>query len=169
LTTHTAEVTSGTSHVLTGLAVLHAAEAHAMLGDQRDCEQALGRAEVQFGRVQATDPAIDLFSPAQHGRLAGSCYLFLNNSKRAQLILEETAGSLQDRSKSQAIVLGNLTLACIRQRQVEEAAAMLHRALDVVEETWVEVVSTSRLARAASFSPGEMSRSCKRPTIDCFP
>ena len=48
LTTHTAEVTNGTSHVLTGLAVLHAAEAHAMLGDQRDCEQALSRAETHF-------------------------------------------------------------------------------------------------------------------------
>ena len=33
-------------------------------------------------------------------------------------------------------ILGNLTLACIRQRQVDEAAAMLHRALDVVEQTW---------------------------------
>ena len=32
--------------------------------------------------------------------------------------------------------MGNLTLACIRQRQVDEAAAMLHRALDVVEQTW---------------------------------
>jgi transcriptional regulator with XRE-family HTH domain len=136
LTTHTAEVTNNVSHVLTGLAVLHAAEAHAMLGDQRNCELALGRAEEQFGRVQATDPAIDLFSPAQHGRLAGSCYLFLNKAKRAQLILEETAQTLADRSKSQAIVLGNLTLACIRQRQVDEAAAMLHRALDVVEQTW---------------------------------
>jgi hypothetical protein len=136
LTTRTAEVTNGTSHVLTGLAVLHAAEAHAMLGDQRDCEQALSRAEAQFGRVRATDPAIDLFSPTHLGRLVGSCYLFLDKAKRAQLILEETAGSLQDRSKSRAIVLGNLTLACIRQREVDEAAAMLHRALDIVEQTW---------------------------------
>jgi hypothetical protein len=91
---------------------------------------------VQFGRVRATDPAIDLFSPTHLGRLAGSCYLFLDKAKRAQLILEETAGSLQDRSKSRAIVLGNLTLACIRQREVDEAAAMLHRALDIVEQTW---------------------------------
>jgi hypothetical protein len=136
LATHMAEVTSGTSRVLTGLALLHAAEAHAMLGGQRECEQALNGAEVQFGRAQATDPAIDLFSPTHHGRLAGSCYLFLNNAKRAQLILEETAEAFQDRSKSEAIVLGNLTLACIRQRQVDDAAAMLHRALDVVEQTW---------------------------------
>ena len=136
LTTHTAEVTNGTSDVLTGLAALHAAEAHAMLGEERDCEQALSRAETHFDRVRATDPAIDLFSPTHYGRLAGSCYLFLNKAKRAQPILEETAQTLQDRSKSQAIVLGNLTLACIRQRQVDEAAAMLHRALDVVEQTW---------------------------------
>jgi hypothetical protein len=136
LTTRTAEITNATSHALAGLAVLHAAEAHAMLGERRDCEQALSRAEAQFGRVRATDPAIDLFSPTHHARLAGSCYLFLNQARRAQVILEETAGTFQDRSKSQAIVLGNLTLACIRQRQVDEAAAMLHRVLDVVEQTW---------------------------------
>jgi transcriptional regulator with XRE-family HTH domain len=34
----------GTSQVLAGLATLHAAEAHAMLGSRRDCEEALGAA-----------------------------------------------------------------------------------------------------------------------------
>jgi tetratricopeptide (TPR) repeat protein len=116
--------------------MLHTAEAHAMLGQQRPCEQALARAEAHFDGVETTDTAIDLFSPTQFGRLAGSCYLFLNDAKRAQSILEETARSLRDRSKSQAIVLGNLTLACIRQGNLEEAAARLHEAIDVIELTW---------------------------------
>jgi transcriptional regulator with XRE-family HTH domain len=123
----------GTSQVLTGLAMLHAAEAHAMLGGRRDCEQALGAAGAQFGRIQADDPAIDLFSPTQPGRLAGSCYLFLHDAKTAVAILEQTARELQDQSKAQAVVLGNLAIAHIRQGSGDAAVARLHRAIDVTE------------------------------------
>ncbi len=63
LTQHTASTTAGASHVLNGLAKLHVAEAHAMLGDRRACEQALDAASGQFARIQPGDPAIDLFSP----------------------------------------------------------------------------------------------------------
>jgi transcriptional regulator with XRE-family HTH domain len=136
LTMRTAETTKRTSRVLTGLAVLHAAEAHAMLGRQHECERALGDAEGQFGRIGITDAAIDLFSPTHHGRLAGSCYLSLENAKRAQRILEKTAAALQDGSKSQAIVLGNLALANTRQGKLDEAAAALNGAIDVVELNW---------------------------------
>jgi hypothetical protein len=122
--------------VLTGLAVLHAAEAHAMLGQRSDCERALAAADEQFDRINNADVAIELFSPTQHGRLAGSCYLSLDRAKQAQPILETTARSLRDRSKSQAIVLGNLSLAHVRQGRPDEAAAVLHQAIDVVELTW---------------------------------
>lgn len=123
----------GTSQVLTGLAILHAAEAHAMLGGRRDCEQALGAAGAQFGRIQADDPAIDLFSPTQPGRLAGSCYLFLHDAKTAVAILEQAARELQDQSKAQAVVLGNLAIAHIRQGSRDPAVARLHQAIDVTE------------------------------------
>lgn len=136
LAMQTADVTRNTSHVLTGLAVLHAAEAYAMLGEQQNCEEALSQAEAHFARIATADPAIDLFSSTQHDRLAGSCYLFLKNAKRAEHVLEATARALQDRSKSQAIVLGNLTLAYIRQTKLDEAAVTLHRTIDVVEQTW---------------------------------
>ena len=131
-----AETAKRTSRVLTGLAVLHAAEAHAMLGQRQDCEQALGEAEVHFEQIDIADPATDLFSPTQHGRLAGSCYLYLNDTRRAQPVLETTAKALRNRSKSQAIVLGNLALAGIRQKKLDEAAAALHSAIDVVQVTW---------------------------------
>jgi hypothetical protein len=121
--------------VLAGLAVLHAAEAYAMVGQRQDCERSLADAETHFEQISMTDAAMDLFSPTQHGRLAGSCYLFLEDAKRAQPILESTAKRLQDQSKSQAIVLGNLAVAYIRQQKIEEAAAVLHRAIDVVEAT----------------------------------
>lgn len=128
-----ADTTNDVSHALTGLAILHAAEANAMVGEKRACEQALVRAETHFDRVDADDPAIDLFSPAQLGRLAGSCYLFLGDARLAQPILEETAAALRDHSKSQAIVLGNLALSLIRQRKIDEAVGALDRAIDVIE------------------------------------
>jgi transcriptional regulator with XRE-family HTH domain len=133
---HAVAVTGGASNVLAGLATLHAAEAHAMQGDRTGCEKALGQAETYFGRITPGDPAIDLYSGAQFGRMAGSCYLFLGNPARAASVLEQTALKLRDGSKAEAIVLGNLTLARIRLERIDEAVTALHRALDVIEVNW---------------------------------
>jgi hypothetical protein len=65
--------------------------------------------------------------------LAGSCYLFLRDAKRAAAILEETAQALRDHSKSQAVVLGNLALAYIRLEHLDAAVARLNAAIDVTE------------------------------------
>ena len=80
--------------------------------------------------------AVQLYSVTQFGRMAGSCYLFLEDTRRAQGLLEETAASLSDHSKSQAIVLGNLALALIRQGNLDEAAGRLNEAMDVIELNW---------------------------------
>jgi transcriptional regulator with XRE-family HTH domain len=133
LTERTAHITATASKVITGLAVLHTAEAHAMLGERRECEQALEAAESHFGQIQPGDPAIDLFSPAQPGRLAGSCYLSLRDADAAAGILEETAQALQEYSKPHALVLGNLALAYISQGALDAAVGSLHRAIDVTE------------------------------------
>ena len=134
MTEHTARAATATSRVITGLAMLHSAEAHALLGERRDCEQALAAADTQFGQIEPGDPAIDLFSPTQPGRLAGSCYLSLHDINKAVAILEQTASELQDQSKSQAVVLANLALAYIRQGHRDEAVARLHEAIDVTEQ-----------------------------------
>jgi hypothetical protein len=42
---------------------------------------------------------------------------------------------MRDRLKVSAIVLGNLTLAYLRQRKLAEATATLHAAIDEVERT----------------------------------
>ena len=69
--------------------------------------------------------------------MAGSCYLFLSDTRRAALILEgEAARQLRYHSKAEAIVLGNLALAYIGQSRVDEAVAALHKAIDVIELTW---------------------------------
>jgi tetratricopeptide (TPR) repeat protein len=136
LAQRTAETTAHASEVLNALALLHAAEAHAMLGDEAACEAALSEADTSFGRIDVTDAAIDLFSPSQFGRMAGSCYLFLQEHRRAQSLLEDTAQALHDQSKPYAIVLGNLALAALRLGNVDEAAARLHQAMDVIEVNW---------------------------------
>jgi len=129
-------VTSGAgsrSDVLTGLAILHAAEAHAMLGELAPCEQALAAADTRFGHVGELDAAIELYSATQFGRMAGSCYLSLRDTRRAQALLEQAAAAHSDHSKPRAIVLGNLALALIRQGDLDEAADRLHEAIDIIE------------------------------------
>ncbi|MEU5200897.1 helix-turn-helix transcriptional regulator [Streptomyces scabiei] len=123
------------SPALTGMALLHAGEAHAMLGETKDCERALDAAQRHLERSDGVDAAADLVSPTQFGRLAGSCYLSLGQHRRAQRFLETTAAELQDRRKSRAIVLGNLTLANIRQREVDAAVITLAEAITELEET----------------------------------
>ncbi|MFE1912335.1 helix-turn-helix transcriptional regulator [Streptomyces anandii] len=123
------------SPALTGMALLHAGEAHAMLGEAQDCERALDAAQRHLESSDGVDAAAALVTPAQFGRLAGSCYLSLGQHRRAQQFLERTASELQDRRKSRAIVLGNLTLAYIRQREVDAAVITLAEAITELEET----------------------------------
>lgn len=129
------KVTAATSQVIGGLAMLHAAEAHAMLGRRPECDRALSRASFRFDRITATDPALELFSPTQLGRLAGSCYLSLGDNRRALSLLQTTAHALRDGSKAQAIVLGNLALARLRLGELDAATYAIHEAIDVIELT----------------------------------
>jgi tetratricopeptide (TPR) repeat protein len=115
------------------LALLHVGEGHAMLGERKGCEVALGAAEAHLDALQAADPAYGLFSSDRLGRVRGSCYLALGDGAKAQAILESTARRLQGRHKSKAIILGNLALAHIGQRDVDQAVAVLHRAIDLLE------------------------------------
>jgi transcriptional regulator with XRE-family HTH domain len=124
------------SPALSSLALVHAAEGAAMLGDRRGCEYALEQARRLAEDVAPSDPAAKLVSPEQFGRVAGSCYLSLGQPKVAHSVLETAASAATLRHKSRSIVLGNLSLACARQKSVEEATVWLNQALDVVEETW---------------------------------
>jgi tetratricopeptide (TPR) repeat protein len=121
------------SHALQGLALLHVGEGHAILGDRSQCEAALGAAEAHLQAMRTADPAHGLLSADRLGRIQGSCYLALGDSAKAASILESTARRLHGRHKSKAIILGNLALAHIRQRDVEQAATVLHRAIDLLE------------------------------------
>jgi tetratricopeptide (TPR) repeat protein len=130
-----ADTTSNVSSALTGLGLLHAAEAQAMLANRRDCERTLAAAESQLGRIDRSDGGAYLFTEPEFDRLAGSCYLSLGRYQHAQSILTDTAARLQDRQKSRAIVLGNLALAHLRQREIDAAAGILHHAIDLTAQT----------------------------------
>ncbi|MGV9319466.1 transcriptional regulator [Streptomyces sp. NPDC003660] len=130
-----AQVTRGTSQALTGLALLHAAEAYAFLGDDNSCERALLRAEKRLEASNSTDAAHELFTPTHFGRLAGSCYLSLGKYDQAQRFLQDTAARMQGRRKSRAIVLGNLALASIRGNDLDAGLAVLNDAIDELQGT----------------------------------
>lgn len=130
-----AEHSCGVSDALRGLSLLHVGEAYAMLGEHRQCERALGAAEAALAQIDGDDPGASFYSPTQLGRLTGSCYLFLGHPERAEPFLEATAEALRSRHKTRSLVLGNLALAYLRQRQLEAATATLHEAIDVLEGT----------------------------------
>jgi tetratricopeptide (TPR) repeat protein len=128
-------MTADRSQALTGLGLLHAAEAHAMLANSRDCEIALAAAESHLGRIDRDDTAAFLFTEPTLDRLAGSCYLSLGRYQRAESLLANTARRLQDHPKSLAIVLANLAMSHLRQHQVDAAAGVLHQAIDMTART----------------------------------
>ena len=130
-----AEVAKVVSPSLTGLSLLHVAEGHAMTGALKECEDALKKAQAQFDRVHPDDVAAPYYTVNEYNRLAGSCYLALELPERAEPILRMTSRALAAKKKSQAIALGNLTLAFIRQGKLDEAAATMHRTIDAVELT----------------------------------
>jgi hypothetical protein len=121
------------SNALQGLALLHVGEGYAMLGERTQCEAALGAAQAHLRAMRPADPASGLLSADRLGRIQGSCYLALGNSAKAGSILESAAGRLHGRHKSKAIILGNLALAHLRQRDIDQAATVLHRAIDLLE------------------------------------
>lgn len=130
-----ARVSRTESSTIAGLSLLHVAEAYAMQGDGRRCERALGEAEAAFAGITRDDPAGFLSCPSQPGRLAGSCWLRLNEPTKAEQALEEARRRLAPRRKSTAIVLGNLARVHIRQRRIDAAASYLNEAIDAVEQT----------------------------------
>jgi hypothetical protein len=124
----------GISHALHGVAQLHVGEAFGVLGEYRQCEQALGAAEAAFDAMGSDDVAGQMYSPAQFGRLAGSCYLSLGHPERAESLLTGTLGLLDERRKTKSLVLGNLATSHIRQRRLDAATATLHEAIALLEQ-----------------------------------
>lgn len=125
---------SGASNVLAGLALLHVAEAQAMCGAKQSCEKALSSAETHFGKIDAADEAAPMFTPIDLSRMAGSCYLHLEDAPKAADFLTDTLNKA-GQTKAAAVAAANLALAYARQDQVDEAVGSLHRAIDIIDTT----------------------------------
>jgi hypothetical protein len=122
------------SNALAGLALLHVAEAHAMRQQGRSCEDALSAANTHFGKVNGGDGAAMLLTPFDSSRMAGSCYLHLDDAPKATAFLSDTLRHA-GQTKAAAVAAANLALAFTRQRKIDEAVGSLHRAIDIVDAT----------------------------------
>jgi DNA-binding CsgD family transcriptional regulator len=158
LSRRAANLAMPTSNALAGLAILHAAEAYAMMNQPCDCDRALEQAQETLAAVTDDDVAAELYNSASYGRLAGSCYLSLKRYRQAEYILHTTSAEIVTTSKSRAIILGNLGLAQLGQRKVDEAAVSINQAIDVLEHSWggggltVVFDATRRMRPWANFS-----------------
>lgn len=135
LAQESSDLATPVSPALTGLGLLHVAEASAMLGDRQACDRALGQAEDQLTLIDEADIAGEYLSCNELWRMAGSCYLSLELPGKAEVILQKAVKALARKKKAQSIALGNLSLAYIRQRKLDEAAASLHSTIDALEVT----------------------------------
>ena len=117
---------------LKALAALHVSEAHARLKHPREAQRYLDAAD-DFAQL-APDADITTWE-GRRLRIAGSVHLELDRPGHAQGLLEQAAVLLRRRPKSHGIVLANLALAHVRQRESDGAVAALHDAMDVAHTT----------------------------------
>ena len=131
-----ARAADGSSRVVAGWSCALAAEAYADVGEERSARLALDRANAHLTRVAADDPVLGVFGQEQLGGFIGVCQLRLHHPQAAQAALQETAerfGVGKDKHKS--VILGDLATAFIGQGEPEQAAVVLHEAIDLVELT----------------------------------
>jgi len=122
------------SNVLAGLALLHVAEAHAMQGHTQPCEEALSTANSYFANIDDADEAVSLFTPVDLSRMAGSCYLHLDDAPKAVIFLTDTLRNA-GQTKAAAVAAANLALAYAHQEKIDEAVISLHQAIDIIDAT----------------------------------
>jgi hypothetical protein len=129
-------VQDGSSQVIAGWSLAFTAEAHALLGEERNAKLALDRADLHLSKAAPDDPMFGVFSREQLGGFVGACHLHLRNPKGAQLALQESVQRLgMGKEKHKSVILGDISTALILQGDPEQASAVLHQAIDLVELT----------------------------------
>ncbi|WP_412542659.1 helix-turn-helix transcriptional regulator [Longispora sp. K20-0274] len=117
------------SPALRALALLHVAEAHAMLGEARDCDATLDTAHALLADPDTDDPGRFLLDPAPFRRLAGAAHLRLGRPATARALLDRAADDLPP-TKTTTLLLGTLARAHAHEGHLDAAVATLHRAAD---------------------------------------
>src|SRR5215211_6215191 len=132
----TTRVADGSSHVVAGWSAAFAAEAHALLGEERKARLLLERADLHLSKVTADDPMFGIFGREQLGGFIGTCHLRLNDPTGAEAALQDSARRLgAGKEKHQAVILADLSTAFVLQDNPEQACAVLHQVIDLVELT----------------------------------
>jgi hypothetical protein len=129
-------VADGSSEVVAGWSSAFAAEAHALLGEEHKAKLLLERADAHLSKVTADDPMIGVFGREQLGGFVGACHLRLNDPTGAASALQDSARRLgAGKEKHQAVILADLSTAFVLQDDPEQACAILHQVIDLVELT----------------------------------
>jgi hypothetical protein len=131
-----ARAEDGSSRVVAGWSLAFTAEAHAMLGEERKAKLVLDRADFHLSKVAPDDPMLGVFTREQLGGFVGACHLRLGDPSGAQVALQEPAQRLgAGKEKHKSVMLGDVSTALVLQRDPEQASAVLHQAIDLVELT----------------------------------
>jgi hypothetical protein len=132
----TARAADGSSHVIAGWSAAFAAEAHALLDEERKAKLLLDRADFHLSKVTADDPMFGVFGRDQLGGFVGACHLRLNEPSGAAWALQDSALRLgAGKEKHKSVILADLSTAFVLQGDPEHASAVLHQAIDLVELT----------------------------------
>ncbi|MGH8901963.1 MAG: hypothetical protein ACRDYA_09840 [Egibacteraceae bacterium] len=125
----------GSSQILAGESFGFVGEAQALLGEKGECERALDGARLSMERIASDDPVFGRFVWVDG--FAGICYGSLGDPRSAGLVLRESLANLGvGKEKAKAARLGDLAIALVRQRGLEQGAAVLRQAIDLVERSW---------------------------------
>jgi hypothetical protein len=131
-----ARAQDGSSHVVAGWSLAFAGEAHALLGEERNAKLALDRADLHLSKAGPDDPMFGVFAREQLGGFVGACHLQLRDPRGAQLALQESAQRLgAGKEKHKSVILGDVSTALVLRGDPEQASAVLHQAIDLVELT----------------------------------
>jgi hypothetical protein len=96
----------------------------------------LERADAHLSKVTADDPMFAVFSREQLGGFVGACLLRLNDPTGAEAALQDSARRLgAGKEKHQSVILADLSTAFVLQDDPEQACAVLHKVIDLVELT----------------------------------
>jgi hypothetical protein len=126
----------GSSQVVAGWSSAFAAEAHALLGEERKARLLLERADHHLSKVTADDPLFGVFGREQLGGFVGACHLRLNDPAGAESALQDSARRLgAGKEKHKAVILADLSTAFVLQDDPEQACAVLHQVIDLVKLT----------------------------------
>ena len=126
------------------------------------------RADFHLSKVTADDPMVGVFGRDQLGGFVGACQLRLDDPTGAEAALQDSARRLGAGKKHRSVILADLSTAFVLQDDPEQACAVLHQVVDLVELTGSAAGSAGPSRSVGSSPAGVTSRLSKRCRIGCW-